>query len=48
MVESEALSSFAAQYLRVRDITAVMALIVICLAPLSLHRPGHTATTLVD
>ena len=27
---------------------AVMALIVIGLAPLSLHCPGHAATTLVD
>ena len=48
MVVSEALSTFAAQILNVRYRAAVRALIAIGLAPLLLHRPGHTATTLVD
>ena len=46
--EPEALSAFAAQDLRVRDRAAVRTLVVIGLAPLSLHRPGHTATTLTS
>ena len=48
MVVSEALSAFAALDLGVRNRAVVMALIVIGLARLFLHRPGHTATTLVD
>ena len=48
MVESEALTAFAAQDLRVRERAVVWELIVIGLAPLYLHRPGHTATTMVD
>ena len=46
--ESGALSAFAAQDLRVRDRAAVRALMVIGLAALFKHRPGHTATSLVD
>ena len=34
--------------MRVRNIVAVRALMVIGMAPLFLHHPGHTATTLVD
>ena len=48
VVESEALSAFAALDLKVMDRASVLALIVIRLAPLFLNRPGHTATTLVD
>ena len=48
MVESEALSAFAAQDQRVRDRVVVRALIVIGLAPLLLHHPGHVATALVE
>ena len=48
VVESEALSAFAAPDQRVRDRAAVRALIMIGLTPLFLHRPGHSATTLVD
>ena len=47
-VESEALSAFAAQNLRVWNRATVRTLIVIGLAPLFLHRPGHTTTTMVD
>ena len=48
VVVSEALSAFAAQDPRVMDRAAVRSLIVIGLAPLFLHCPGHTATALVD
>ena len=48
VVESEALSAFAAQDLRVRDRAAIRALMVTGLAPLFQHCPGHTATTLVS
>ena len=48
LVESGALSTFAAQDQRVGNRATVRALIVIGLAPLSEHRPGHTATTVVD
>ena len=46
MVESEA--SFAARDLRSMDRAENMVLTFIGLAPLSLHRPGHTTTTLAD
>ena len=45
VVESEALSAYAAHDLRFGDRADVTALIVIGLAPLFLHRPGHTAAT---
>ena len=48
VVESKALSAFAAHDVRVRDRAAVRALIVIGLASLFLHLPGHIAKTLVD
>ena len=48
MVESETLSAFAALDLRVRDRATTRALIVICLSPWFLHRPGHAAATLVE
>ena len=48
VVESEALSAFAALDLRVSDRAAVRALIVIGLALLFLHFSGHAATMLVD
>ena len=48
MADSEALSAFAAQDLRAMDRAVIMALIVNGVSPLCLHRPGHTATTLVD
>ena len=43
-VESESLSAFAVQDLSGRDRSADRALMVIGLAPLSMHRPGHTST----
>ena len=46
--ESEDLSAFAAQDLRVRDRATGRALMIIGLVPLILHCPGNTATTFVD
>ena len=48
VVDLEALYAFAARDQRVRNRPAARALIVNGLATLLLHRPGHTATTLVD
>ena len=48
VAESEAISTFAAQDLRVRGRAAVRALIDVGLTPLFEHRPGHTAAALVD
>ena len=46
VVKSETFSEFAAQNLSVMDRAAVRALMVIVLAPLFLHCPGHIATPL--
>ena len=48
MLEPEALSTFAAKDMRVRERTAVRAMIVIGRTILFLHHPGHTTTALED